>query len=174
VKNLLAITLVATLSYFTTSSAHALYQCVDVKNDIIRENRKLDAQVHQRERLAARYEARAWTLWSRNESASATYNAAVDHLRAAEEQVVKMGYGCVLDPIPCTGSGTQRLRSEIERARAQVVRERGLHEKAFEMYTYYVADQTPRLRALDAKIASTQSYINQLTFSLEICSQQQL
>lgn len=173
-KNLFAITLFAAISYITSSPAHAAYQCVDVKNDIIRENRKLAAQFNQRERLEARYQARVWTLWSRNETASAAYNAAVEHLTAAEEQVVKMGYGCVLDPIPCTGSGTQRLRSEIHRARARVIREHRLHEKAFEMYTYYVADQTPRLRAIDAKIESTKSYVKQLTFSLEICARQLL
>lgn len=169
-KLILAITLATT--FIATSPALALYKCVDVKNEIVRENRKLASLINRKERLEYRYEAKLWFYKTQMESASLAVQTSTQNLRSMEEQAIRMGYGCALDPIPCTIPGARRVSSALIRARSDIARARKVLDTATEKYYNFDAKEYPHTRALDDKITSTYTYIQQLNFTLEICSQQ--
>lgn len=171
-KNTLTLAIIAAALLITTTPTHALFNCVDAKNEIIRENRKLAALINRKERLEYRYEAKLWFYKTKMEAASLAVEVAVDNLRSMEEQVVRMGYGCVLEPIPCNIAGSRRLVSALTRSRSEIAKARRVFDTATEKYYSFDAQQYPHTRALDDKIESSRAYIQELQFTVEICSRQ--
>lgn len=159
-------------SLMTIPTAHSVYSCVDVKNEIIRENRKLAALTNRRERLEYRFEYQAFVYQTRIESFTEAVRSAVAHQQAVEEQIVRMGYGCVLDPVPCDIRGARQSLNAITRARSAITRARKSLDSASDTYNRFVAEQFPNTRVLDDRIESTRTYIEKLQFTLEICAEQ--